>query len=264
MKKFFIFYLFVFVAVMAFYSFSGNDVRYPSGAPAGYTGSPSDGKDCTHCHNGTASDVDGWITSNAPETGYVPGETYDITLTVASGGKKGFEISPQSFSGNLQGELHAVAGTKLVGSGKYITHSNKVSSNPAIWTFQWTAPAEGTGNVVLYGAVAINESQTKLTTLLIPEDITATISEIEEPRIKVFPNPVKNNLFINYSLPEPENVKVKLYGINGALIDILFSGSQAQGTHSLDYLVDGSLESGVYLISLEYNSEKIIKRILVQ
>ena len=264
MKKSVIIYSFSVVAILAFYSFSGNDMRYPSGAPAGYTGSPFDGKNCTHCHGGATANVDGWITSNVPETGYVPGETYDINLTVSAGGKKGFEISPQSLTGDLQGELHAVSGTKLVGNGKYITHSNKVSSNPAIWTFQWTAPSEGTGNVNLYGAIAINESQTKLTSLLIPENITASVIENEQPQIIVFPNPVQSNLTIYYSLSKPEYVKVNLYDINGTLIDILLSEYQAQGNQSLNYLVDGNLESGIYLISIEYNSKMIVKKIVVQ
>ncbi|HLG33852.1 MAG TPA: hypothetical protein VI757_03145, partial [Bacteroidia bacterium] len=49
------------------------------GAPAGRTGSPGDGGlTCaiSGCHNGpTPATQAGWITSNIPGTGYVPGST---------------------------------------------------------------------------------------------------------------------------------------------------------------------------------------------
>lgn len=263
MKKFSFIYLLIVVLSIVFYSFSGNDSRYPNGAPAGYTGSPSDGKDCTQCHGGTASNVEGWITSNIPESGYIPGEMYDITLTVNSGGKKGFEISPQSFTGDLQGTLHAVSGTKLVGSGKYITHSSKVSSNPAEWTFQWTAPAEETGNVVFYGAIAINESQTKLSSLIIPEDITAGIVSEQKSELNVFPNPVKDRLNISLWVTEPSQMSVSLYSLNGSLVNE-FTNTQVANDQNLSFAITDNLISGMYLLKVVLGDKTIVKKVFIK
>ena len=90
-----------------------------SGAPAGSTGSPGDGGiTCTNCHSGPAASVQtGWITSNVPVSGYVPGNTYTITATVTRPGhvKFGFEVSPQNISGVLQGTLiNTSTATQLV------------------------------------------------------------------------------------------------------------------------------------------------------
>ncbi len=264
MKKVYLIYVALFCVSLIFYGFSGNDSRYPTGAPAGYTGSPFDNKNCTHCHGGNLSTVQGWITSNVPETGWIAGETYDITLTVNSGGKKGFEISPQSFLGDLQGTLIAVSGTQLVGNNKYITHTSKVSATPAVWTFHWIAPEEGTGNVVFYGACAINESQTKLTSLLLPEDITASVQTEKETTINIYPNPASSAINLSYELTNTEDVTISLFNVNGRLIKNILSQNQAAGSHKISYNIDNKMSAGIYLVSIKYGTHSTVRKILVQ
>jgi len=144
-------------------------LMYPSGSPAGYTGSPGDGHNCTSCHSGTAQTVSGWITSNIPTEGYTAGSSYTITVTVSGSGNKGFEVSPQSLAGSLLGTLTAGSGTQLTGSNKYVTQSATSSANPKIWTFTWTSPAAGTGSVTFYGAFCAGEATTKLSTMIVNE-----------------------------------------------------------------------------------------------
>ena len=78
-------------------------MQYPGAAPAGYTGSPSDGHNCTSCHGGTATTATGILSSNIPMAGYTPGASYTITVTLTGPGAKGFEVSPQNASGTLLG-----------------------------------------------------------------------------------------------------------------------------------------------------------------
>ncbi len=139
-----------------------------NGAPAGVTGSPTDGLTCaaSGCHTGSAVVASpGWITSNIPGTGYVPGTAYTITATatMASLVRFGFEISPQSASGNLVGTLTAGAGTQVIGAGKYITHTSAGTTGTTgshTWTFTWTAPASGTGPLSFYGAFNCTNNDT--------------------------------------------------------------------------------------------------------
>lgn len=137
---------------------SGFSLMYPNGAPAGYTGSPGDNKECTQCHSGTATTVAGIITSSIPAAGYTPGSTYQITVTnnLTGSGKFGFELSPQKTDGTQLGTLVAGTGTKLVGGTKYITHLNATTSTSS-WTFDWIAPAAGAGTVNFYAAIAKNK-----------------------------------------------------------------------------------------------------------
>lgn len=50
---------------------------------------------------------------------------------------------------------------QLNGSGKYITHTvvtTQTGTNSRTWTFQWTAPAAGTGTVTFYAAMNATNS----------------------------------------------------------------------------------------------------------
>lgn len=124
----------------------------PTGAPAGYSGSPADGQTCANCHGGTATTVANVLTSNVPAAGYVPGTNYTITVSIAgSNARKGFEVSPQNSSGVLMGTLAAGSGSNIVGT-KYVTHTSAKSTNPGTWTFTWKAPDAGSGAVNFYGA----------------------------------------------------------------------------------------------------------------
>ena len=148
-----------------------NAISNPTGAPAGNSGSPSDGTTCAEsCHGGSAVTQAGLITSNIPSAGYTPGSTYTITASISGSGNKGFQVSPQNNSGALLGSLIAGTGSKIV-STKYVTHSSAKSSTAATWTFQWIAPAAGTGSVTFYGAFAITQNTTKKSTLVVNEAI---------------------------------------------------------------------------------------------
>lgn len=145
-------------------------LAHSNGAPAGYTGSPGDGHTCTSCHGGSASTVSGYFTTDIPPSGYVAGATYNITVTFTGSGGKGFELSPQNPSGTQLGTLIPGSGSKLVGGTKYCTHSTKQTSGTATWTFTWTAPAAGTGDVTFYGAFAITEGTTHKETVTVAEN----------------------------------------------------------------------------------------------
>ncbi|MFM9007052.1 MAG: choice-of-anchor V domain-containing protein, partial [Bacteroidota bacterium] len=79
-----------------------------SGAPAGYCGGPGSLGTCATCHAGTATpSPTPIISSNVPQTGYVPGSTYTITMTMSQSGisEFGFQVSPLSPTGALVGGL---------------------------------------------------------------------------------------------------------------------------------------------------------------
>ncbi|MFM1744787.1 MAG: hypothetical protein RLZZ630_724 [Bacteroidota bacterium] len=132
-----------------------------SGAPAGYANDPASGQNnCTSCHIGTAvvaTPNTASITTNIPSGGYIPGQTYTITATVIYSGRSkfGFEIAAQSSNGATRGTIIVTntAQTKLV-NNNYITHTSGGTSGSGskTWTFNWVAPAAGSGTVGFYGA----------------------------------------------------------------------------------------------------------------
>lgn len=161
MKKVLLLIVCIVAAFVTFTSNTNNAHSSTSGSPAGRTGSPGDAVSCTNgCHGGTpvSNSANAEITSTIPSTGYVPGQTYTVTATVSGSGlvKFGFQVSPQNASGVQRGTLVRtdVANTQLVGGSKYITHTGAGTSgsNGRTWTFNWVAPAAGTGAFTFYGS----------------------------------------------------------------------------------------------------------------
>ena len=188
----------------------------PTGAPAGMTGSPGDGNNCTSCHGGTPTNVQGWIATNIPASGYVPGQTYQITATngiTTGSGTYGFQVSPQNQAGTLLGTLTAGAANKLVGNGKYVTHSN--ASSNKVWNFTWTAPAAGTGTVTFYGAFAHGKpGPVALTNLAVTENTTGLQENGAEAVVSLFPNPCTDRFQI-VSPASPRDRQVVVVDVTG-------------------------------------------------
>jgi type IX secretion system substrate protein len=258
MKKFTLFTFLSLATVYLMITGFGGSSKYPGGSPAGYTGSPGDGKDCTQCHGGTSTFVDNWITSNVPDNGYVPGTTYDISVTVSGSGDKGFLLSPQNLTGDQLGILVAGPQTKLVGVTKYITQTTGSSSNPKTWQFQWTAPETGTGDVVLYGAFTVNKPVTKLSTLTLKENSGVGLSENLLAESKLYPNPTSG--FVNLEfVSDPQNVNLNLLGLDGRVIKS-FSASPDK-KQKLDL---SSVSAGVYILRIQQQSQMVYKKIVVR
>ncbi|MEZ5173212.1 MAG: choice-of-anchor V domain-containing protein [Bacteroidia bacterium] len=232
----------------------------PSGADPGCTGSPGDSnKTCaqSNCHSGSASARDGMISSDVPAGGYIPGETYLITVSITQAGisKWGFQASPQNTSGGLLGSISVSESTrtKLVGSNKYITHKTvgtTGSTGSSSWTFNWTAPAAGTGDVTMYAAVMASNNNNSSSgdqiftdDLLMQEDISSGLKNtIASSATLVYPNPVEGNTLF---------IKGLASGINYEILDQ--SGRLVQsGIINSDISQAGidvsSLLPGIYLI----------------
>ena len=138
--------------------FTTSGILYTGGSPGGKTGSPGDVATCTQCHAGSAMAQSGWVTSNIPSSGYTPGTSYNITVTVTQAGinKFGFECTAEDQFGSKVGTLSILMGaqTQLANGNTSVTHkSNGTSGNGTkSWAFAWEAPPTGTGTVTFYAA----------------------------------------------------------------------------------------------------------------
>lgn len=152
--------IYLLLAVAGLFTLLTSELEYSSGSPGGKTGSPGDnGNTCTQCHGGTASPQEGWITSTIPAEGYVPGETYTVTATGTHDGvvKFGFEVTSEDMSAEKTGTLIVTNATEnqLANGNSSITHKSTgttPSGNMKTWSFDWVAPAQGTGDITFYGA----------------------------------------------------------------------------------------------------------------
>jgi hypothetical protein len=136
-------------------------ISMSTGSPGGMSGSPGDNT-CVQCHSSFALNSGSAIvniTSSIPASGYVPGSTYTITASAAQTGisKYGFEV--HEALGSILVTNSTTTQHVGIGSNR-ITHKaagTTVAVNSISWSFDWVAPATGSGNATFYGAfVAAN------------------------------------------------------------------------------------------------------------
>lgn len=252
-----------------------------SGAPAGRTGSPGDnGVTCAAgCH--TASnpinqtvDID---VSDIPAAGYIPGQTYDITVTgnrgSFNGPEIGFSFTAERASDNTKvGGLMAGTGTQLNGTGQsHITHTSSsigISSNENSWTFQWTAPATGTGDVSFYAVCVFANANNansgdkvlNVGPITVSEDNTVSLTE-ETLRPKFYPQPATDYVRLAFD-QQTDWLQVRMYNSAGQLVQQLWYSDQP-GEHDVRIELS-DVAKGTYWV--EFTSERgaLMKPLLVQ
>lgn len=129
---------------------------------AGSTGSPGE-TTCSSCHGGAGAGS-ATLTSDIPLSGFVPGGTYNISVTVSESGQSVFGLGVEALTtANANAGTLAIsdaASTKLLSKAvSGVTRQNVVhqlnggaTANSKTFTFKWTAPAVAAGNVTFYYA----------------------------------------------------------------------------------------------------------------
>lgn len=251
--KGFLYLIFVFTLSLSMLSwFSG-------GSPGGKTGSPGDGANCTQCHAGSPNQATGWITSTIPSSGYVSGETYTVTATGTHSGvvKFGFEVTAEDDGNAKKGTfmITDAVQTKLTNGNQAVTHTasgNTPSGDSKSWSFDWTAPAEGTGDITFYGAFnAANGNGTNsgdviyLSSLSVTEDagpqtgLTISLAGMT-PHVGQM---LEARLINKYDLMEVERETIA--SIPGAEFDIFFENIVDGESYRVDFYADHN-GNGVY------------------
>jgi hypothetical protein len=273
---------------MAFVNGPGNGnnghIQSSNAAPAGYAGDPAGGnKTCntTGCHAGPAVQTKtGWITSDIPAQGYTPGNTYLITATAVAPGhtKFGFQVSPQTSAGVYKGTLASLSGqTTLVGTTtKYITQTNTgtAGSGSRTWTFNWTAPAAGTGAVNFYGTFNITNSSNNTqgdtiykSILTVDEATSVGINDVSTSIKKCVISPIPANEFINIDVEFIKELAVScmIIDFNGKMVKEITENDKSTHFEKRISISELNLSSGLYFVNL-YSENKIIhsKKIIIQ
>ncbi len=77
----------------------------------------------------------------------------------------------------------------------------------------------------------------------------------KEIALKAYPNPFNPSTKINFNLPNSQNISLKIYDINGALVKELVKGYQNSGNYSINWAGDGanggSISAGMYFAVLK-------------
>ena len=249
-----------------------------TGSPGGKTGSPGDGlATCTDCHGGgKATDVSGWITTDIPANGYLPGVQYSITVRGERSGaaRYGFELTAEKtsraktggFATGGSGQMQLLAGTNA------ITHTNQginPSGGSKSWTAKWTAPVKGTGDITFYAAVNTANGDggntgdvIYATNLKVKEqDLSGTDPSELNAQIKVYPNPAADWINIETTGLESDYYDVDISAINGQRV---FSRKlrPEPGTTTIRLSV-AALSPGTYFASVTAGKQVLKTKLIV-
>jgi hypothetical protein len=241
------------------------------GSPGAKTGSPADGNTCTQCHAGTAVPVTSWITTDIPASGYIPGNTYTITVTGTHSGvaRFGFELTAEDSQNNKTGTfvLTNTSETKFVNSNHAVSHTGNgitPTNDSKSWSVDWTAPAGSTGSVTFYAALnAANGNMGTsgdviyTTSTTVTEGSSVGVESISANKnIKLFPSTVENTLNLQWNKVAVQQLAI--YNVSGQLVKEAFIGS-SQNNIKLDV---SNLAKGNYFVYMQVNDEVVVKRFI--
>jgi hypothetical protein len=224
------------------------------------------------CHTGTLNSGGGSVTviTDVPATGYVPGQPYSVQVQVTAGGsngsKYGFSASAvKSGTSTFTNGFAASDATTLAKSGgQFIVHNSSVAgsgpNSSYTFSFQWTAPASGTGDVTFFAAGnsangnnSDSGDQIYTGSLTVSEAPGAGLTESIVNAFNLFPNPAEEML--NISVPD------HLIGSSVRVIDV--QGKTVlnqQLNHSSATLNVSVFTAGYYVVELLKNGQVYTSR----
>lgn len=255
--------------------------RFTSGPPASRSGAPGESS-CTSCHNGSVmvGDTENqlMLSQNGIQVDeYIPGETYDVSLSMASNPNiRGFQATVLDASNDMAGSFNSSSANGIntqSGMGRsYVSHNTSGSSagNFPSWEWEWIAPATDVGEVTFYvatnaangnggssGDVIYNSSHTIGSTL--------SVGDLE-PWIKGFTasfNAEANQLFLNYSAREAGESFINLVDMTGKSVFTTELTEAKSGANQQSVRIPDFVKGGTYIVHFFINNQGKTATILI-
>jgi hypothetical protein len=199
---------------------------------------------CGSCHGSLATGTTMTLTG-VPTSGYTPGSTYTMLLTLSNSSMTGGGF-----------DLKTSAGTLVAGAGSKIKSTELVHSarqamvgGVTAWTFTWTAPTTGVGNITMNVAGnAVNSNggddsgdKWNVASFTFVQNIPSSLTNTINNKIQINPNPCTNQITIT-DANALKNIQVlNLHGQN-CNIPVAMQGSNA-------VLHIENLSTGLYILS---------------
>lgn len=240
------------------------------------TGSPGANSSCVSCHSGGAGITTGTVEIRKLSTGlsgpivtsYMPDTNYIIRVVGNNANLTHFgfqltalnstNVSAGTFS-NLPGNVH----TATVSSKAIVEHAVPIAktNNQYEVTFNWIAPAAGSGSVTFYGIInAVNNGGqvngdkpgnqfTKVLTETTPTGVGQLSADI---KITAYPNPVTDKLNISIENAETGMYSIRAFDINGR--EIATQATKVDGKYNTA-INTSTWAAGIYHVKIAKGTE---------
>ena len=198
-----------------------------SGGPTGnYANNAPSYNNCTSCHSGAINTGNGAVEIlGLPADGYVPGESYSLTISVTGTHERGYGFQMASQTGNDN------AGTFSLGSnsenaelnGNRVQHSTRTISGE--WIVEWLAPSSDVGDVTFSisgmatGGNSGNGGDDVYTGAV---EVPAFIPVVDEitPFISEYAEGNSNNKYLEFYNPTDQTIDLSGYAFASAANEV--------------------------------------------
>jgi len=227
-----------------------------------YSGSPGDGGvTCSACHSGGNFGAVADITTTIPGTGFVYGDTYEVTVSVTSSAtKQGFQLTAEDPVQDKVGTYVAGTGNQIVNGGTHMTHT-QAGNLQTSWTFNWTAPSSGeNGDITFYAAVNATNANggtsgdEVVTTSKAYSHSSIGLSEEESISFAIYPNPTSEYLSISTDDDMLENTTIQIMNYNGQVV--------YKNNNISEIINVSNLNAGVYILQISSESKRGYSRFI--
>lgn len=255
--------------------------KFSAGAPIGKTGAPGE-SNCTDCHSGTTQDgsnVNSLVILDGvtPVTNYVPGMTYNATLTLNTMNvKEGFQATVLDASNNMAGSFVGQAGSTSASTATngrmYATHTStsNTAANPA-WLWTWNAPATDMGPLTFYVAsnIANGTGDTSGDVIYLSQHAFGSAAGLDDltndsSNFSAGYSPSENKVKINFNSLSVGNMFFNLVAMNGKSVFTYDLGESILGENSENIKLPIALESGIYIVNFFVGNQAMSTKIMIQ
>lgn len=246
---------------------------------AGNTGAPGEST-CASCHGaslkvgGSESTMAFKDSADVVVTDYKPNHTYNLTFSLSSSGRKGFQVIPLDANNKEVGTLIAGTETMLLTANnkQYLNHSN---ANNSSWTFKWKAPATNVGDITFYVAAgnlsAIYKSTYKLSAFVDTTNQGGGTDTTKTNGIKINENNFEFNafyvaasqhLYVKYEASLKGDAFINVVDMNGRSVAYKKLGA-VNGTSAKETEIPFVAQPGTYIVNMFVNNYMSTKKIVV-
>jgi hypothetical protein len=188
------------------------------------------------------------------------GESYAINSYTLTSANDVPLRDPQtvSISGSNDGVNFTLLDTKtsIVFSARFQTLTFNFTNNTAYQYYRFDMTPAGTDGLQLAEIELIEISTLKSTRAVTFKDGLVTVS----------PNPFRDNLTVEYNLPEDTHMNMVVYDLSGRVVRQLVNENQPEGYHRIVWDAlngDGSiLRNGIYMLKVETGTTSEITKII--